>query len=103
MLLNLLDNALAATVKRGNVSVEAMVDAEGAALSVRDTGSGIAKEHLGRIFENGFSTGGERRRGLGLGITQRLCTRVGGRIVVSSSLGEGTVFALWLPRARPLS
>lgn len=101
MMLNLLDNALAATAAHGSVSIEALPDRDGVALAVRDTGSGIAPEHLGRIFDNGFSTRSERRRGLGLGITQRLCTRALGRIVVHSQLGEGTVFGLWLPRAAP--
>jgi signal transduction histidine kinase len=99
MLLNLLDNALAATAGGGAVSIEALVDGDGVALAIRDTGSGIAAEHLERIFDNGFSTRGARHRGLGLGITQRLCSRAGGRIQVSSSPGQGTVFALWLPRA----
>lgn len=100
MMLNLLDNALAATLHGGTVSIEAMADSDGAALAVRDTGSGIAPENLGRIFDNGFSTRGERRRGLGLGITQRLATRALGRIIVHSRPGEGTVFGLWLPRAQ---
>jgi signal transduction histidine kinase len=103
MVLNLLDNALAATTHGGVVTIEAVAEPEGVLLLVRDTGSGIPEEHLGRIFENGFSTRGDRRRGLGLGITQRLCARVGGRIEVKSLLGEGTVFSLWLPRSRPLS
>jgi signal transduction histidine kinase len=101
MMINLLDNALAATALGGTVSVEALADKDGAALAIHDTGSGIAPEHLGRIFDNGFSTRGARRRGLGLGITQRLCTRALGRIVVHSQPGEGTVFGLWLPRAAP--
>jgi signal transduction histidine kinase len=100
MLLNLLDNALAATTAGGSVAIEALADAEGVVLAVRDTGSGIAPENLSRIFENGFSTRGDRRRGLGLGITERLCARVGGKILVDSRLGEGTVFTLWLPRSR---
>lgn len=98
MLLNLLDNALSATAGGGTVSIEAMAASDGAAIVIRDTGKGIAPEHLGRIFDNGFTTRGERRRGLGLGITQRLSARTGGRIAVSSQLGTGTVFALWLPR-----
>jgi len=98
MLLNLLDNALAATAQGGTVSIEAMADTEGAALCVRDTGIGIPPEHLDRIFEDGFSTRGDRRRGLGLGVTQRLCARASGRISVTSRPGEGTAFALWLPR-----
>lgn len=116
MLLNLLENALTATASSGDVSIEVFVEAGGAAIAVRDTGTGIRPDDLARIFEDGFSTrsthsiplfpsgsspniGSPRRRGLGLGITQRLCLAAGGRICVSSEAGRGTTFVLWLPRA----
>lgn len=117
MLLNLLENALTATAEKGDVCVEVFVDASGAAIAVRDTGSGIRPDDLYRIFEDGFTTASEaqqaqgggrggshpnlaltRRRGLGLGITQRLCLAAGGRLSVSSQAGTGSVFVIWLPR-----
>lgn len=99
MLLNLIDNALAATARAGEVRLQAQTDDTGVSLSVRDTGVGIAVADLPHIFEDGFTTRGDQRRGLGLGITQRLCARAGGRIQVDSTPGTGTTFALWLPRA----
>ena len=119
MLLNLVENALTATAGGGEVGVEVMVDATGAAVAVRDTGVGISPDDLSRIFEDGFTTasggegalasgrggsnpnlGGSRRRGLGLGITQRLCLGAGGRLSVHSEAGRGSVFVIWLPRPR---
>lgn len=99
MLLNLLDNALTATHSKGEVIIEAFVEESGVALAVWDTGVGISPEHLPHIFQDGFTTRGDQRRGLGLGITQRLCKNAGGQIQVRSLLGHGTVFTVWLPRA----
>lgn len=115
MLLNLIENALTATAQSGEVFIEVFVDATGAAMAVRDTGVGIAPDDLYRIFEDGFTTASEaqqaggrtgshpnlgisRRRGLGLGITQRLCLAAGGKLSVSSQAGRGSVFVVWLPR-----
>lgn len=120
MLLNLVENALTATAQAGEVHVEVMVEACGAAVAVRDTGVGISPDDLSRIFEDGYTTagqpsgisdpainprggsnpnlGGSRRRGLGLGITQRLCLGAGGRLTVTSESGRGSVFVIWLPQ-----
>lgn len=121
MLLNLVENALTATAQIGEVGVEVLVEAGGAAVAVRDTGVGISPDDLSRIFEDGFTTaglldpsgergvgrggsnpnvGGSRRRGLGLGITQRLCLGAGGRLSVHSESGRGSVFVIWLPCPR---
>ena len=97
MLVNLLENAVAATEHGGTVEIEAYVDPGGVALAVHDTGSGIAGDHLTHVFEDGFTTRGDRR-GLGLGITQRLCKAIGGHLQVTSEPGRGTTFCLWLPR-----
>ncbi len=63
---------------------------------VRDTGSGIAREDIARIFVPFFATkaGGT---GLGLAISQRIIENAGGRIEVSSRKGEGTSFTVRLP------
>lgn len=99
MLLNLIDNALAATVRHGAVYLEGLADEQSVAIQVRDTGVGIDASDLPHIFEDGFTTRGDERRGLGLGITQRLCARAGGHIQVASTRGDGTAFSLLLPRA----
>jgi signal transduction histidine kinase len=99
MLINLIDNALTATAEGGEVTIAAHVDEVSVSIAVRDTGHGIPADVLPRIFEDGFTTSGDSWRGLGLGLTRRLCARAGGRLGVKSIPGKGSEFTLVLPRA----
>jgi len=72
----------------------------GAAITVHDTGNGIADEDLSRIFEPFFTTKRTAGTGLGLAICQSLVTRAGGSIAATSKLGEGSRFDVWLPAAK---
>ena len=67
-------------------------------ISVKDSGVGISREHLGRIFEPEFTT---RRTngGLGLAVSKSIVNRHGGEITVESALESGSTFHLWLPAA----
>ena len=106
---NLVQNAIWYTDK-GSVSLRANEhDLGGVLIEVEDTGSGIAAEHLSRIFERFFRADPARSRasggtGLGLAIVKNLISRMGGRVAVSSQVGEGTCFQLELPAdpAHPL-
>ncbi|XYH96516.1 AAA family ATPase [Sorangium sp. So ce1128] len=105
VLLNLLGNAIKFTEQGGvTLRVEVLEPPEDQRRTVRfqvkDTGPGIAPEHLGRIFEAFEQVGDEKRHaegtGLGLAITKRLVERMGGSIEVKSQLGRGTVFTVTL-------
>ena len=99
MLLNLLENALAATTKQGSVSISVSITSSAVSISISDTGCGIPSEDLPRIFEDGFTTRSDKTRGLGLGITKRLCEKAGGTLTVHSAVNQGTQFSLSVIRA----
>jgi signal transduction histidine kinase len=101
ILLNLLGNAIKFT-DRGEVELSLARERAGISLRVRDTGSGIAPEHLPKIFEpfeqvDRSLTRRHQGSGLGLGISRRLAHLLGGELSVESTMGVGSVFTLWLP------
>jgi signal transduction histidine kinase len=102
VLLILLDNALKFTTPEGRVTVVLAAEANHVAISVRDTGTGIAPEALPHIFER-FYQGDEARTGrgtgLGLAIAKALVEGQHGTIGVQSEVGRGSTFTVTLPRA----
>ncbi|MGH7547599.1 MAG: sensor histidine kinase [Gemmatimonadales bacterium] len=104
ILLNLASNAVRYTAS-GSVSLALEANATMVGASVRDTGPGIAPEHLERIFNRFFRIDQSRSRalggtGLGLAIARLLAELQDGRVEVESTLGEGSTFTVWLPAAR---
>jgi len=101
VLLNLLTNALAATPPGGRVEIAGTAVARdgraGVALSIADNGTGIAPEHLERIFDPFFSTKRSDGTGLGLSICRDIVRAHEGDITVESTPGAGACFTLWLP------
>jgi signal transduction histidine kinase len=102
VLLNLVDNALRYTDPGGVVSCRVRRERGGVALVVSDTGSGIAGEHLPRVFERFYRADPSRSRdeggtGLGLAIVKHLVEAHGGRVSVESALAEGATFRCWFP------
>jgi two-component system phosphate regulon sensor histidine kinase PhoR len=104
---NLLTNAVRYTPQGGRIDVDWRIrDGEGW-LTVRDTGIGIAQEHLPRLAERFYRVDRGRSRdsggtGLGLAITKHVMQRHGGRLHVESRLGQGSAFSLRLPASRLL-
>jgi len=102
ILVNLLVNAVDAIGDqhgRITVDVHPSEDGQRVACEVRDTGSGIAPEHLDKIFEPFFTTKPEDRgTGLGLPVAREIVESYGGKLVVQSSVGAGTTFTFDLPR-----
>jgi len=71
-------------------------------ITITDTGMGIEKEHLSRIFDPYFSTK-QTGSGLGLASTYSIVVKHKGHIQVHSTIGEGTTFTLYLPASRKTS
>ncbi len=104
VLTNLLDNALRHTPPGGRITVSLESAPGGVAVSVADTGSGIAPEHLPRIFERFYRADPGRSReeggtGLGLAIVKHLVEAHGGRVEAHSTLGRGTTIRMFFPEA----
>ncbi|WP_228421587.1 PAS domain S-box protein [Skermanella mucosa] len=102
ILRNLIGNALKYT-QRGGVSVETLEDDDTVRIDIRDTGTGIPKDLLDRIFDDFYQAGDPagQSRGFGIGLaTVRRATRaLDCRLEVESKPGRGSVFSIWLPKA----
>jgi len=77
----------------GTLKIDTIASPQGVAISISDTGSGIAKDHLKQIFEPFYSTK-EKGTGLGLAIVKGIIEEHGGKISVESEVGKGTTFKL---------
>lgn len=102
---NLVANAVRYTPAGGRVVLEWRVDAAGAEFAVRDTGPGIAPEHLSRLTERFYRIDRSRSReaggtGLGLAIVKHALQRHQARLAITSEPGRGSCFAAVFPRAR---
>ena len=107
ILRNLIANASKFT-KEGEIRVSAQLtaDEQNIALTVADTGIGIAPEDQARIFQEFFQVGGEtaaRNEGAGIGLhlSRKLAELLGGSLSVSSKLSEGAVFTATIPLVCP--
>jgi signal transduction histidine kinase len=104
VLFNLLDNAVRFTPEGGRVTVSAERHDGAVDVHVTDTGSGIAPEHLPRLFERFYRVDPARSQkeggtGIGLAIARSVVEAHGGRIWADSSPGRGSVFTFELPVA----
>lgn len=104
VLLNLMLNAFQAIGQDGLVVVEVQPQSDlgVATVVVRDSGHGIAPDHLPNIFRP-FYTTKRKGTGLGLSLSRRIVEQHGGRIEVRSIVGKGTEFTIRLPLAQPAS
>jgi len=97
VLINLIRNAIQATLEGGRIRLGVSERDDDAIIEVEDDGVGIEPDDQPRIWEPFFSTKGEAGTGLGLGICRRIIEEHGGTIVVSSSPGAGARFTIRLP------
>ena len=106
MVVNLVGNAIKFT-DAGEVEVRVTLDADQFAITVRDTGPGVAPEHRARIFEefqqaDTSTTRPKGGSGLGLAIAKRIVEMHGGTLaLLQSEVGRGSTFGFTLPRAGP--
>jgi two-component system phosphate regulon sensor histidine kinase PhoR len=99
---NLLDNAVKFSPENGQIHLRATHRGSDMVLSVADSGLGIGKEHLPRIFERFYRADKARSRelggtGLGLAIVKHIAQLHGGRVEAESELGRGTTIRVVLP------
>ncbi len=100
-LTNLIDNAIKYTDPGGRVVCGAKLNDEKIEVWVEDSGSGIALEHVPRIFERFYRVDRDRSRevggtGLGLAIVKHIVEAHGSSVVVETTLGLGSTFKFWL-------
>lgn len=102
LLINLIDNAIKYTLEGGRVDVKVERQDKEVLLHVKDTGIGIAQEHIPRLFERFYRVDKGRSRnmggtGLGLAIVKHIVMDMNGQIDVQSELNVGTEFTVRLP------
>jgi len=102
---NLINNAIRYTPLGGRIHLKWSLTPEGALFAVKDSGPGIAAEHLPRLSERFYRVDRSRSRetggtGLGLAITKHVMQRHGGELRMESVVGQGSTFKLYLPYSR---
>ena len=99
--INLIKNARDAMPNGGTIRIIADVGHGGLSIAVSDTGTGIAPENLGRIFDAFFTTKKDLSGvGLGLSVSYGIIQQHKGSIAVKSTVGKGTTFIIQLPITR---
>lgn len=99
---NLVENSLKFTPADGNIIIQARAEDGHVQVELRDTGIGVAPQHLPHLFERFYKVDRSRRdsgTGLGLAIVKQLVEAHGGRIKVESREGEGCAFTFTVPLA----
>jgi two-component system OmpR family sensor kinase len=101
---NLMDNALKFTQPGNTIELRAFEDGANVAIEIADTGPGIPPEDLEHVWEELYRGKGARSiqgSGLGLALVRAIVERHGGQATVRSRVGQGSVFTIRLPVARP--
>lgn len=102
---NLIDNAIKYTPEGGSVRVSCRLEGDAVVVDVADSGIGIPRDDLPRVFERFYRVDKARSRemggtGLGLSIVKHLVQSIGGQISVDSRVGVGSTFTVHFPRPK---
>ena len=102
MFRNLISNAIKFTNKGGEINVEAKMKVDHFEVSISDTGVGIGKEEIEKLFRNETiftlkGTENEKGTGLGLILCKEFAEIHGGTITVESEIGKGSTFTISIP------
>jgi PAS domain S-box-containing protein len=102
ILRNLLNNAIKFTPKGGQVSVHALKKDDHLLMTIKDTGTGISEEDMGKLFRvdvkfSNVGTEGEKGTGLGLILCKEFIEKLGGKIWVESVVNQGSEFKFTIP------
>ena len=102
-IVNLIDNAIKYSDPKSEILATLQCATDEVTISIHDNGTGIAPEHLPRLFERFYRIDNGRSRkqggtGLGLAIVKHIAQAHHGTVTVESTLGEGSTFTIHLPR-----
>lgn len=105
---NILTNAIKYSLDQAQIRIFITEDDTWFKISVKDTGMGITREDLPRIFERFYRVDKARSRamggtGLGLAIAREIMESHGGRLTAESEYGKGTTMTMWFPKEKPNS
>jgi C4-dicarboxylate-specific signal transduction histidine kinase len=96
IIVNIILNAADAMPDGGRLNIQSRAQDKNVVLTFEDTGAGIAKQNLTRIFDP-FYTTKEKGTGLGLAVSQNIIEKLGGSLAVESEPGKGSIFSITLP------
>ena len=103
---NIVTNAIKYSLEQAKIRIFITEDEKYYKISVKDTGMGITREDLPRIFERFYRVDKARSRamggtGLGLAIAKEIMESHKGRLTAESEYGKGTTMTMWFPKERP--
>ena len=104
---NIVTNAIKYSLDQAAIRIFITEDSQYYKINVKDTGMGISREDLPRIFERFYRVDKARSRamggtGLGLAIAKEIMESHGGRLTAESEYGKGTTMTMWFPKERPI-
>lgn len=104
---NIVTNAIKYSLEQATIRIYITEDDQYYKICVKDTGMGISREDLPRIFERFYRVDKARSRamggtGLGLAIAKEIMESHGGKLTAESEYGKGTTMTMWFPKERPI-